>query len=89
MGYVTQADHAFPIDTLVTLLDYIRKDAKECRGKLEVNKLWKLSAFICLVTLASLGGYEGFHMDLAGLRSHLNKSRHGVIPTELTHKSVL
>ena len=28
-------------------------------------------------------------MDLAGLRSYLNKGKHGGIPPELTHKPVL
>ena len=38
-GYDTQANHAVPMETLVTLLDHIKKDAKEYRGQLEANKL--------------------------------------------------
>ena len=65
MGYDTQADHAVPMEALVTLLDYIKRDAEECRDRLEANELWKIGAFICIVTSASLRGYEGFYTDLA------------------------
>ena len=44
---------------------------------------------MCLITSASLRGYEGFYTDLAGLGTHLNKGKHSVIPPELTHKLVL
>ena len=85
----TEADHVVPIDVFVTVLDCIERDAKECRGKLEANELWNIGAFICLVTSASLRGYEVLYMDISGLRSHLDKGREGVVPPELTHNLVL
>ena len=88
MEYDTQADHAVPMKALVTLLDYIKKDDEECKDRLEANKLWKIGAFICMVTLTSLKGYEGFYTDLAGLRTHLEKGKNGVVPPDLTHKSI-
>ena len=42
-----------------------------------------------MVTPASLRGYEGFYTDLAGLRTHLEKGRNGVVPPDLTHISIL
>ena len=89
MGYDTQADHAVPMEAMVTLLDYIKRDAEECKDPSEANELWKIGAFICMVTSASLRGYEGFYTDLAGLRSNLDKGRKGVIPPGLTHESIV
>ena len=50
MGYDIEADHVVPIDMLVAVLDYIKK---ECSDKLKANELWKIGAFICLVMSAS------------------------------------
>ena len=38
---------------------------------------------------ASLWDYEDFYTDLAGLRSHLDKGRDGVVSPELAHNLVL
>ena len=90
MGYDTHADHAVLMEALVILLDYTKKDAEECRDQLEANELWNIGAFICMVTSASLMGYEGFYTDLSGLRTHLEeKGQNGVVPPDLTHKSIL
>ena len=75
MGFDTQANHAVPMEALATLLENIKKDAKECRDRLAANKQWKIGAFICMVTLVSLRGYEGFYADLARLRTHLEKGK--------------
>ena len=73
MGYDTQADHAVPMEALVTLLDYTKKDAKKCKDQLKAEKLWKIGAFTCMVMSVSLRGYEDFYTDLSGLRTHLEK----------------
>ena len=80
-GYDTQANHAVPMEALATLLENIKKDAKECRDRLAANKLWKIGAFICMVTSASLWGYKGFYTDLAGLKTHLDKGKNGGNPS--------
>ena len=46
MRYDTHAGHAVPMETLVTLLDYIKKEAEEYKDRLEANELWKMGAFI-------------------------------------------
>ena len=88
MGYDTQANHELSMEALVTLLDYIKKDAEECGDQLEANELWIFPPFICMVTSASLRVYEGCYMDLAGLRTHVDKGKNGVVPPDLTHKSI-
>jgi glutathione peroxidase-family protein len=43
--------------------------------KLLADELQKFGALICIVTAASLCGYEGFYLDLAGMRKHLNQEK--------------
>ncbi len=55
---------------IVQLLDLIRIDAEEAEGAgavLEVNKLWKVRTYVCILTAASLHGHEGFFLELVGL----------------------
>ena len=49
MGYDTEADHAIPINVLVAVMDYIKKDTEEYIDKLDANILWKIGTFICLL----------------------------------------
>ena len=42
-----------------------------------------------MVTSASLRGYEGFYTDLTELKTHLDNGRAGVVPPDLTHKSIV
>ena len=55
----------------------------------EANELWKVGAYICILTAASLQGHEGFYLDLAGMRKHVAKGREGVIPVGLNKSTVL
>ena len=83
MGYETMADHGVSIVAIVNVLDFIRRDAETAEflgDEEEANELWKIGAFVCIVTAGSLRGYEGFFTDLAGLVENLNKGRDGEIP---------
>ena len=42
MGYDTQANHAVPVDALVMLMNYIRKDAEECSNNWKPTSYGKL-----------------------------------------------
>jgi len=80
MGFDSRADHGVAIEAIVQVLQYIREDAVEMRDVEEANLLWKIGAFICLLTAASLRGYEGFYLDLGTLRANIHKGRNGVVP---------
>jgi len=49
----------------------------------DANYLWKVGAYVCVLTAASLRGHEGFYVELAGLRKHLSKGKEGAIPIGL------
>ena len=50
---------------------------------MDANKLWKIGAYVCILTAAWLRGHEGFFVDLPGLRDNLFAGRFGVIATTL------
>ena len=89
MGFDTQADHGVSMKALVTLLDYIKTDAENAETVEEENELWKIGAFVCMVTSGSLRGYEGFYADLAGLKLNIHKGRDGVVPDNINADSIL
>ena len=96
MGYETMADHGVSIMAIVNMimaivnvLTFIRRDADTAEllnDQEEANELWKIGAFICVVTAASLRGYEGFFTDLAGLIENIHKGREGDIPENAMKK---
>jgi hypothetical protein len=74
------------------LLKLIEDDAEEAdaSGATEMaNELWKIGAYVCVLTAASLQGHEGFYWDLAGVCKHLHKGRTGVIPPSIDRQTVL
>jgi hypothetical protein len=79
------------VQKIVYLLDLIEGDAIEAEGldAPEVaNKLWKVRAYVCILTAASLRGHEGCYLDLTGMRKHVDKGREGIIPQGI-HKNTL
>ena len=89
MGFDSEADHGVRMAAIVRTLELIREDADNCDDEITANDLYKVGAFICLVTAASLRGYEGFYLDLVGVREHLDQGRVGQIPPNITHTSVI
>jgi hypothetical protein len=76
----------------VHLLERINEDAKKAEWLGDgagANELWKVGAYICLLTAASLRGHEGFYLDLARVSKHLAKGRVGTIPAGLNKSMVL
>jgi hypothetical protein len=56
------------------------EEAKEAGSMAEADELWKVGAYECILTAASLQGHKGFYLELAGLHKHLAKGRVGGIP---------
>ncbi len=91
-------NHGLLEGAIVHLLALIDEDAKEAERlgmRADANELWKVGAYVCTLTAASLQGHEGFYLDLAGVRKHLSKEKFGVIPeginrsTDLTEEACL
>jgi hypothetical protein len=78
--------------TIIYLLNLIAADTREAElmdSTAVANKLWKVGAYVCVLTAASLRGHEGFYLDLAGMCKHIAKGRVGLIPMGLNKSSVL
>ena len=92
MGCQSQPNHGLLIGAIIRLLDFIDEDAKEAvrvDAIVEANELWKVGAYVCVLTVASLRGHEGFYLELAGMRKHMAKGRTGVVPTGLSKTTIL
>ena len=92
MGSQAQPNHGQLIGAIVRLLELIDEDAKEAARMdaiLEANELWKVGAYVCVLTAASLRGNEGFYLDLAAMLKHVSKGRNGTVPAGLNKSSIL
>ena len=88
MGYDTRNQLALPIKAIVAILSLIKADAEE-KDEEYYNVLIKLGALIAILTAASLRGYEGFYLDLAATRAHIQDGKFGVVPENFKRKHVL
>ncbi len=92
MGCQSQPNHGLLIGAIIRLLDLIDEDAKEAvrvDAIVKANELWKVGAYVCVLTVALLRGHEGFYLELAGMRKHIAKGRTGVVPTGLSKTTIL
>jgi len=88
----SQANHDLLIGAIVHLLDFIKEDAQELKEQgafVAANALWKVGAYVCILTVALLRGHEGFYLDLARVREHLHKGKEGVIPGRIDKSTIL
>ncbi len=63
---------------IVYLLSLVTMDAEEAEEsgfQADANELWKVGAYVCILTAASLRGHGGFFVDLTGLRDNLSAVR--------------
>jgi hypothetical protein len=67
----------------LSLLTIDTQEAEDSGFHTDANELWKVGAYVCILTAASLRGHEGFFVDLSGLRDNLSSGRFGVIPAGL------
>jgi hypothetical protein len=80
------------MEAIVHLLILIKEDAEEAEEEgspLDANELWKVGAYICVLTAALMHRHEDFFMELAGLCNHLVKGRVGTVPENLNKNTVL
>jgi hypothetical protein len=92
MGCQSGPDHGLLIGAVMHLLGLIELDATEAEalGSEEAaNDHWKVWAYMCVLTAASLRGHKGFYLDLAGMRTHLVKGRVGTITPGINKNTVL
>jgi hypothetical protein len=92
MGCQSQPNHGLLMGAIVYLLELIAADAREAElmgSDPDANEVWKVGAYVCVLTTASLCGHEGFYLDLAGMRKHIKKGRVGSIPMGLNKSLVL
>jgi hypothetical protein len=92
MGCQSQPNHGLLIGAIVHLLALMAEDARKVERlglHSDANELWKIGAYVCTLSAASLRGHEGFYLDLVGMRKHLHKGRTGIIPVGLDKSTVL
>ncbi len=92
MGCQSDPNHGLLIGAIIYLLSLVRTDAEEAEEAglaADANELWKIGAYICVLTAASLRGYEGFYLELAGLWKLLDKGRLGAVPFPLDKSTLL
>jgi hypothetical protein len=92
MGSQAQPNHGLLVGAIVHLLNLIKMDAREAEESntlLLANELWKVGAYVCVLTAASLCNHERFYLDLAGIRKHIDKGRTGYIPPSIDKHTIL
>jgi hypothetical protein len=91
MGYQSDPNHGLLMGAIVHMLGLIRaytEEAEEVESWADANELWKVGAYICILTAALLRGHEGVYVELTGLQKHVAKGRIGEVPPGLS-KSIL
>ena len=92
MGSQAQPNPGLLVGAIVHLLNLIKMDAREAEESntlLLANELWKVGAYVCVLTAASLCNHERFYLDLAGIRKHIDKGRTGYIPPSNDKHTIL
>jgi hypothetical protein len=92
IGCQLQPNQSLLIGAVEHLLKLIKVDAweaEEAGSGMAANELWKIGAYVCMLTATLLQGHEGFYLDLAGLHKHLHKGKTGVILAGLDKNTVL
>jgi hypothetical protein len=92
MGCQSDPNHGLLMGAIVHLLNLIKivaEEAEEAGAALEANKLWKVGAYVCILTAALLRGHKGFSLELAGLQKHLSKGKMGIVPAVLNKSTLL
>ena len=83
MGSKAEPNRGLLMGAIVYLLSLVSMDAEEAEEAgfhADANELWKVGAYVCILTAASLRGHEGFFVDLTGLRDNLSAGKFGVVP---------
>jgi hypothetical protein len=92
MGCQLQPNQVWLIGAIIHLVKLMKEDAQEAKEMgltVVANELWKIAAYLCTMTAASLQGDEGFYLDLAGLHKLVHKGRTSVIPPGINKNTIL
>jgi hypothetical protein len=92
MGCQSDPNHGLLMGAIVHLLDQMKADAEKAEEfglELDTNKLWKVGAYVCVLTAASLPDHKGFYLELASVRKHLAKGKWGEVPLGLDKSTIL
>lgn len=80
MGYKTKNQKAVQISAVARQIEMIEADLDNAKSHEQAHFLVKVATLITILTMASLRGHEGFYLDIAATRKHINEGREGVIP---------
>jgi hypothetical protein len=86
MGCQSQPNHGLLMGAIVHLLELVAEDTMEAErlgSAAGLNELWKVGAYVRVLTAVSLCGHEGFYLDLAEMKKHMSKGTIGTIPLGL------
>jgi hypothetical protein len=92
MGCQSDPNHGLLMGAIIHLLGLMKTNAEEAEEfglELDANKLWKVGAYVCVLTAASLWGHKGFYLELAGVRKHVAKEKWGEVPLGLDKSPIL
>ena len=81
MGYTSEANRALCIQSVVRMLELVKEEA-ELSPMGSARELYKFGAAVVVAQCGSLRGPEVLTMDLAGMRTHIDLGREGVIPAD-------
>ncbi len=90
MGAQAQPNHGLLSGAIVHLLGLIEIEAREAYETDDfADAHEKKGAYVCTLTTSSLHGHEGFYLDLAGMRRHIEKGQTGLIPLGIVKNTIL
>ena len=70
-------------------LNLTQADAHTLESMEEVDQLWKVGAFTCVIIACSLEGCKCFYTSTAGLQKHITLGHGDTIPPHLTKTMIL
>jgi hypothetical protein len=88
MGFDTKKQLPLPIKAIAKMLELVKQDLDEREGD-EVALLLRFGALVAILTGASLRGHEGFYLDVAATKAHLNDRREVSILNKFSKQRIL
>ena len=89
MGYKSKSNQPLSMPAMVQVIEYIKKDALKAKTAVNASYLWKVGTFLTVCTTASMRGYEGFYLEIAGLMYYQDRGINGEIPEQLNRNAIL
>jgi hypothetical protein len=77
------------ISAIVRQVELIEMDIADAKTQEQAHFLVKVAAMITVLTVASFPGHEGFYLDIAITRKHINEGATGTIPAKALSTKLL